>query len=245
MKIYQAIILGIVQGFTEFFPISSSGHLAVTALILGTSDSLVFSILMHIATLIPILTLFKKEFLECFKNLKKAWLFIIATIPAGITGLLFSSAVSNAFSNINFLAVTFFISAIIVFLSNKVSGGNKLPTRKSAFFTGAFQAFAIFPGVSRSGTVLLGLKLLKIDEDNAKSFAFIMSVPIILASLFLSVIDGGFSTIEFLPAIFGFISATVSGFIALIVMKTLPLKKLNRYFFVYLLVLSATLFICA
>ena len=132
-----------------------------------------------------------------------------------------------------------------MFLSNKVSGGNKLPTRKSAFFTGAFQAFAIFPGVSRSGTVLLGLKLLKIDEDNAKSFAFIMSVPIILASLFLSVIDGGFSTIEFLPAIFGFISATVSGFIALIVMKTLPLKKLNRYFFVYLLVLSATLFICA
>ena len=247
MEIYKAIILGAVQGLTEFLPLSSSGHLAVAEYFLGTDGGLTFGVFMHLATLIPVLFVFKNEILSALKTPNYIKYLIVATIPAGVVGVAFSDMVEGAFSSIKFLAWSFLATALMLFLcQNLKKPKQKDINLKSSFIYGAFQAVAIFPGVSRSGSCITAGSVCGVDPSKNTAFAFIMSIPIILASTALEgvkMISSGATVIEPLPLLTGFVSALIVGFVSAKFMKRLP-KNANVVFGVYLSALSLILFIC-
>ena len=246
MAIYQAIILGAVQGITEFLPISSSGHLALISLLFGLQGDLLFGVILHVATLIPVTFVYRKELFSLLLDGKKLLYLVVATIPAGVVGLVFSDVIDNMFVNVKMLSWTFFATALMLILCHFIKFKDKKIGLKQAFIYGAFQALAVFPGVSRSGTCLTAGKVAGVNERDNVSFAFIMSVPIILASLLLESVKVFTSvkvvTIGALPIIFGFLSALIFGFISAVIMKKFAFKS-NKIFSVYLIVISTILLV--
>ncbi len=247
MEIYKAIILGAIQGLTEFLPISSSGHLALATAILGADGGIAFGVLMHFATLLPVCMVFRKEILTAIKNKEFIKNLIIATIPAGVVGLLFSEQIEVLFLSPKKLAWSFLVTALALILSQSlVKRADKTINKRSALVYGLFQAVAVVPGISRSGACITAGRVCKIDDSENLPFAFIMSIPIILAS---TVLEGaklvclGDCSIGFFALAFGFLSALVFGFISARFMKKLS-KKSNYGFGVYLVVLSLILFVC-
>ena len=240
MSIFQAIILGAVQGLTEFFPVSSSGHLAIFFNLLGVAPSLSFSVFMHLATLIPVLAVFRKEVFSLIKDKRKLLNLVIVTLPAGVVGLLFSSTVEGLFENQKILAWSFFATALCLILSHLLlKSGNKSIKKGSALVYGLFQAVAVVPGFSRSGALLTAGRILGIKEKESTSFVFLASVPIITASTCLEGVKclQGQVVLELLPTLFGFVSAMIFGFISTLIMKKLS-KKSALFFGVYLCLLS-------
>ncbi len=246
MEIYQAIILGAVQGITEFLPISSSGHLALCSALFGLEGDLLFGIILHVATLLPVIFVHKKELFSVFSDKKKLLCLVVATIPAGVVGLIFSDLVDEMFINIKMLSWTFFTTALMLISCRFVKKKDKSIGLKQSLIYGAFQAFAIFPGVSRSGSTLTAGKFAGVEEKENIAFAFIMSVPIILASLVLESLKvatcAKVVSIGLLPMIFGFLSALVFGFIFALIMKKFAFKS-SWLFSVYLIILSSILLI--
>ena len=240
MSIFQAIALGAVQGLTEFFPVSSSGHLALTFNILGVEPSLSFSVFLHLATLIPVLTVFRKEVFLALKDKDKLLNLIIVTLPAGVVGLLFSDLVEGFFESIDLLAWSFFATALCLILSHFIFKSRKNRIKKgNALVYGLFQAVAVIPGVSRSGSLLTAGKILGVEDSENTAFVFLASVPIIISSAVLegvNCVTSGVS-IELLPTAVGFLSATCFGFVSTLFMKKLS-KNSAIYFGVYLCLLS-------
>nr|MBO4518358.1 undecaprenyl-diphosphate phosphatase [Clostridia bacterium] len=252
MKIWQAIVLGLVQGFTEFLPVSSSGHLLLIErwLKIDTGGGLFFDITLHLGTLIPVCAVFfnqiKGLFVKPYKTL--SYLFI-ATLPAVAAGFLLQdkiegiykggTALSKALLSLSFL----FTAAELVF-AEKISQKNKnaLPlSAKSSIIMGVFQGFAIVPGLSRSGTVITGGAVAKLEKGKNAEFAFLMSIPVILGAAFISsvkTVSQG-ASIDVLPTVFGVISAAVSGYIAIgVMLKAVKKAKYGR-FSIYLVFLAA------
>ena len=246
MEIYQAIILGAVQGVTEFLPISSSGHLALISALFNLQGDLLFSVVLHLATLIPVVFVYRKELISLLSDRKKLFYLVIATIPAGVVGLLFSSVVEEMFISVKMLSWSFFATALMLILCHFIKKDDKKIGLKQALIYGAFQALAIFPGVSRSGSTLTAGKVAGVREEDNISFAFIMSVPIILASLFLESVKvitcEKVLSVGVVPMVFGFLSALISGFIFALVMKKFAFKS-NKFFSVYLIALSCILLV--
>lgn len=247
MEIYKAIILGAIQGLTEFLPISSSGHLALATAILGVDGGLAFGVLMHFATLIPVCVVFKKAILTALKSKDFIKNLIIATIPAGVVGVLFSEQIEVLFLNPKNLAWSFLVTALALILSQSlIKRADKTINKRSALVYGLFQAVAVVPGISRSGACITAGRVCKIDDSENLSFAFIMSIPIILASTLLEstkLIVLGDCNIGAFALIFGFLSALIFGFVSAKFMKKLS-KKSNYGFGVYLMILSLILFVC-
>ena len=251
MSIFKAIILGAVQGLTEFLPVSSSGHLLLAERWLGvnTDGGLFFDIMLHIGTLLPVFIVFYKSIKGLFRPPYKTLLFLgIASIPAGITGYLFQDAIERLYKggtllSAMLLAVSFFVTATELMVAEKICKKNKnaLPlSAKSSIIMGVFQGFAIIPAVSRSGTVITGGLIAGLDREKCAEFAFLMSIPVILGASLASsvkVIKSGIE-IEILPVIFGIISAAAFGYIA--VNATLKAVKKGKYkgFAIYLVALG-------
>ncbi|MBE5754885.1 MAG: undecaprenyl-diphosphate phosphatase [Clostridiales bacterium] len=250
MEIWQAIVLGAVQGFAEFLPISSSGHLILLQRWLGvTEGGIFFDIMLHIGTLIPVFIVFFKDILGLFqKPFKKMLFLIVATIPAGLTGVLLGDLVEGAFYegtlfSAILLSVTFLLTASeLVFaevFSKKTE--NKLPlSMKSSVIMGLAQSVAIVPGLSRSGTVITGGTIAKLKNEENASFAFLMSIPVILGAAVISgykVIKGG-AVIEPLPIIFGVLTAAITGYIAIKGMLKLIKKANYKWFSLYLVIMA-------
>ena len=250
MEIWQAIVLGAVQGFAEFLPISSSGHLILLQRWLGvTEGGIFFDIMLHIGTLIPVFIVFFKDILGLFqKPFKKMLFLIIATIPAGLTGVLLGDLVEGAFYegtliSAILLSVTFlFTAGELIFaeiFSKKTE--NKLPlSLKSSVIMGLAQSVAIVPGLSRSGTVITGGTIAKLKNEENASFAFLMSIPVILGAAVISgykVIKGG-AVIEPLPIIFGVLTAAITGYIAIKGMLKLIKKANYKWFSLYLVIMA-------
>ncbi len=250
MQIWQAIVLGAVQGFAEFLPISSSGHLILMQRWLGvTQGGLFFDVMLHVGTLIPVFIVFFKQILDLFKKpFKKIGLLILATVPAGLTGALLSEQVESAFYSGTvlsacLLAVTFLLTATELFLAEKVSKkrANSLPLSvNSATLMGVAQALAIAPGLSRSGTVISAGVLSKLEREETASFAFLISIPIILGATLISgykVVKGGV-VFEPLPIVFGVLTASLTGYIAIKTMLEVIKKANYKWFSLYLLVMA-------
>lgn len=217
MTIIQAIILGIVQGLTEFLPVSSSAHLVLVPYLAGwnldQAFAFVFDILVQLGTLAAVIYYFRNDLMEIIKawsygikvhtpladiNSRIGWYLILATIPAGIAGLLLKDKVEAAFASPVLTAVflfgTGFLLVVAELFHRQVERAGKAKSLTSmkvtdALTVGFFQALSIFPGISRSGATISGGIFRKLDRQSAARFAFLMSIPIMLAAGILGVKD--------------------------------------------------------
>jgi undecaprenyl-diphosphatase len=246
MGILEAIVLGIVQGLTEFLPVSSSGHLVLLHNVFGMSEpQLFFDTMLHFGTLIAVVIVMWKSIVDIFKNFfsKMTLYLIVATIPAGVATLLFEDFFEGAFSG-TYLGYGFLLTACVLTLSEKVSSrvNRKREINMSSTITmGVMQAVAIFPGVSRAGSTIAGGLVSGIDRRQAASFSFLMSIPAILASVVLQgakVFSESAINVELLPTIVGAACAAISGYFAIKFMIALISKKRLYGFAIYVAVLG-------
>ena len=252
MEIWQAIVLGAVQGFAEFLPVSSSGHLILLQNWFGIKDNVIFySVMLHLGTLIPVVIVLWKEILGLFKKpFNKFWYLVLATVPAGIVGIIFSKVfdLDAVFTdNVWLLSITFlFTAAEMVFSemrAKKVEMVNPI-NLKSSFIMGCGQAVGVLPGVSRSGSTITAGCIAKVDKSENANFTFLMSIPIILAAVLMEGYDcvktGSFGGIDVVPLLLGILTATVCGYIAIKFMLSIIKKANYKWFSVYLVLISVT-----
>ena len=250
MEIWQAIVLGAVQGFSEFLPVSSSGHLILLQHWFGITEGVLFySIMLHVGTLIPVIIVLWKEILALFKKpFNKLLYLIVATIPAGILGVVVKLVVDldAIFSaHIWLLSITFTLTAMeLIFAerySKKVQMLNPI-NYKSSIIMGAGQGLGIFPGLSRSGTTITFGCIGKVEREQNANFTFLMSIPIIVAAALLEGYDcissGTIGSIEPMPLILGVLTAALTGYIAITFMLKIIKKANYKWFSLYLVVLS-------
>jgi len=239
MTIWEALILGLIQGLTEFLPVSSSGHLVLTNFLLGISnETIVFEISVHMGTLLAVLVYFRKDLakviVEFFKGgdgRKTGIMLIAATIPTAIIGLTLNDFFESVFHAPKYAAGGLIFTAFILFVSERVrSGKTKLHNIKwwQAVLIGLFQGFAIMPGISRSGSTIAAGLIFGVSRDSAARFSFLLAIPAILGAAVLHSKD--FVAIPgdlILPSFLGVIVAAVSGYAAIdILMKILQRGKL-------------------
>lgn len=245
MSIFIALILGIIQGLTEFLPISSSGHLVLLQNIFNIeNNAILFDIILHLGTLLAVIIVYRKSILEIIKNPfgKKMRFIVVGTIPTLIIAFLFKDFFENAFSG-NLLFVGFLATSLLLLIADYVDKkckNNKSMNYKSIITMGIFQGLAILPGLSRSGSTTTSSLVLGIKKDEALEYSFLLSIPIILASLLYELIFSGskITSIEISPCIVGFIASLIFGIISIKFMKKLVKDKTYKYFAFYLIILS-------
>lgn len=199
MDLLEAIIIGIIQGLTEFLPVSSSGHIELAKAIFGDdnmpSEGMLFTIVLHAATALSTVVIFRKDLLEIFKGVcqfrwNQHWKFVIAIgismIPAGIVGLLFEKELEAFFyKNILLVGLMLLVTGVILFLADKAKKTEKKINWITAAIIGVAQAIAIMPGISRSGATIGTSVLLGIDRTRAARFSFLMVIPLIFGAMLL------------------------------------------------------------
>ena len=249
MSALETLILGIIQGLTEFLPVSSSGHLEIAKAIFGSDydqqQGLLITITLHSATALSTIFVFRKEIALILTDLlqfKKGESFdfslkiLISMIPAVIIGLFFEDFIASLFKDkIALVGGMLFITAFLLYFADKVSQNNKEFNYENSFYIGIIQAIAILPGISRSGATIALALLLKIDRDKAARFSFLMVIPLILGSMVKSITDGSLSeeNIALFPLMIGFVSAFMTGVFACQWMVALVKKSQLKYFSFY------------
>ncbi len=285
MEWFEAVLLGLLQGLTEFLPVSSSGHLEIGKVLLGveTSDDLLFTTMVHAATVLSTIVVFRKQIWDLLKGFfgglrdwkivrneagKKVLLcndqtdyllkIALSMIPVMIVGLFFKDQVESLFGSIHVVGGSLIVTALLLFFSDYASR----PGRKSifpaneyrngisywqAFAVGLGQAFAVVPGLSRSGTTISTGLICGVKREVMAQFSFLMVLVPILGETFLEVVGGEFgaSSVGALSLVLGFVSAFVSGLFACKVMIALVKKAKLSWFALYCLVAAACIFIFA
>ena len=259
MSILQSALLGLIQGLGEFLPVSSSGHLLLTRLFLGfQTDSpalKMLDILLHVGTLIPVLIVFRKDWIDMilhpFRN-KTLLLLIIASVPTLAVYMLAKKLFPavNGFSVFDsgwFLGTSFLITALFLLLCDRISfrrtarGSGKVGILQ-AVVMGLFQGIGMIPGVSRSGSTILGGISTGLNRSTAAKFSFMMSAPAIVGSLLMEGKDalelGYASEIELIPCIIGIIIAASVGYLAIRFMLKIIAKVPLSWFALYLAVIG-------
>ena len=258
MSIIEAIILGLVQGLTEFLPVSSSGHIELGKVILGVemADPLLFSIVVHAATSLSTIVIFRMDIWMLIKLLFEPRLWnagrqyilyiIISMVPAGIVGLMFKSEIETFFDgNILLVGFMLIITAGLLFMTNKVKRKKGKINYIAASLIGIVQAIAILPGISRSGATISIALMLGVNRSRAARFSFLMVIPLILGATLLDVKDyvelqqSGMAapdSVAPIALIAGFIAAFLSGLLACTWMIQLVKKSKLQYFAIYCLV---------
>ncbi|SHG13558.1 undecaprenyl-diphosphatase [Salegentibacter echinorum] len=251
MNEFDAAVLGIIQGLTEFLPVSSSGHLELGKAILGDSslpkESLLFTVILHFATALSTLVVFRKEVAEIFKGLfqfkwNDEFIFsikiVISMIPAAFIGVFFEEQLESLFGgNIIFVGFMLIITALLLWLADKAKNTEKPVTYRNAFVIGIAQAIAILPGISRSGATISTSVLLGNDKEKAARFSFLMVVPLIFGKIAKDLLDGNLmeSTSSFPVLLIGFVTAFVAGLAACTWMISLVKQSKLSYFAIYCL----------
>ncbi len=261
----QALILGLVQGLTEFLPVSSSGHLAIGREILGVqaSEDLVFEVTVHAATVLATIIVFRKQIGRLLAGLFKfkyndetdyILKICVSMIPVFVVGVFFKDYVEALFSSLYVVGGALLLTAALLFFSDRKSQApaSSLPAPRSgiswwqALVIGLGQAVAVIPGLSRSGTTISTGLLSGVRREDVAQFSFLMVIVPILGEAFLDVVGGDMasSTIGFLPLAVGFVAAFLSGLFACKVMIALVKKAKLKWFALYCLLAGATTLIC-
>ncbi len=267
MTFFEAAILGLAQGLSEFLPISSSGHLALLQYFFGIEGEsvLAFAVLLHLGTLISVFIVYWKDIwaliLELGATLKDlftgkglrinanptrrlGFMIIVATIPTGIIGIVGNDIFSAMYLSLFSIGIGLLFTGTILFVAERLGEGRKTVTEmkfKNALFVGIMQGVAICPGVSRSGSTLVGGLLSGLNREFAVKFAFLISIPSILGSVVLeapAAFEQGASISLLLPILTGVIISAVSGLIAIKAMIRFVTGKKLYYFSVYTWVLG-------
>ncbi len=242
----QALILGVLQGLTEFLPISSSGHLVVAQILLGVqSPGVSLEIVVHVATLLPVVLLLwpRVRGLFVFQGPVQDWpltAVIVGTIPAAVLGLLFQHPLEQTFETLSGVRVFFLVNAGILALSRIRKPTGRPLTLRIAFLIGLAQCLALLPGISRSGSTITAGLLLGLAPLEAFSFSFLLLLPAVLGAVILKLAEGTL----LLTATEGiaFIAAFLSGLLALAWLRRVVIGEKLHWFGLYTLVLGLLLF---
>lgn len=245
MNIFSSIILGVVQGFTEFLPVSSSGHLVIAQSLIPnfTQPGVMFDTLLHAGTLLSVLIYFRDKILKL--NAKYILLIAVGTIPAATAGFFFQNMIELLFTSIKVVGIALIFTGIMNYMTDKTTGFSEKLSYGSSFVIGMMQALAIIPGISRSGSTIFAGTKLGIKKAKAAEFSFLLSIPAILGANLLQLFDylgeagGGFQSVYF----FGFAAAFLSGYAAInLVFKFLKEGKF-KVFSYYAIVLGLVVLI--
>ena len=253
-SIWQAIILGIIQGLTEFLPVSSSGHLELAKFILGDEsmpeESLLMTVVLHAATALSTVIFFFKEIKKIFVGLlqfkwnqefKFSVKIILSMIPAALVGIFFDEEIDALFGGqILLVGSMLLVTGLLLILADKAQKTEKDTSFEHALLIGLAQAIAILPGISRSGATISTSVLLGIDRERAARFSFLMVVPLIFGKIVDDILGGSISTdmANLFPLSIGFISAFLTGLIACKWMIQLVKKSKLKYFAYYCFVVG-------
>ena len=280
MEWFEAVLLGLIQGLTEFLPVSSSGHLEIGKVLLGieTTDDLLFTTMVHAATVLSTIVVFRKQIwdllsgffgglkglkvetgaLVCNDQTDYLLKMVVSMIPVFVVGVFFKDQVESLFGSITVVGVALVMTALLLFFSDYASR----PGHKSIFpentyrngisywqalAVGLGQAFAVIPGLSRSGTTISTGLICGVKREVMAQFSFLMVLVPILGETFLEIVGGEFgaSSVGALPLVLGFVSAFVSGLFACKVMIALVKKARLSWFALYCLLAAAAIFIFA
>lgn len=263
MNTLHAIFLGLIQGLTEFLPISSSGHFVIIKEFLGIQEAdITFSVILHFGTLVAVFAYYwedvkslLKEFFALIGQILKGkrpilidpnrpqrtllTMVIVGTIPIIIIGLIFEDPIKHLFENINFVGYTLIITGGLLWLSNHLLGGRKHIRDmriKDAMIVGIFQGVAIMPGVSRSGSTIFAGLLRGLNRELATRFSFLLMMPAVLGATVLEakdLIQGGLHIPNAMPTAIGFVVSAVSGYFAIRFLIRLLSKQKLHYFSFY------------
>ncbi len=255
MTALEALILGVIQGLTEFLPVSSSGHLELGSVILGTQseDNLLFTVVVHGATALSTVVVFRKEIMDIFQGLftmtwnePKSYVLkiIISMIPVGIVGVFFEEKIESLFGgNILLVGCMLIITSVLLAFTYFKKGEGGEITHAKSFVVGLAQAFAVLPGVSRSGSTISTALILNVDKSKATQFSFLMVLPPILGATLLKVKDyaeapAQHDGISNLALLFGFAAAFIAGVLACSWMVKIVRKGKLIYFAAYCLIVG-------
>ena len=247
LDILSAIILGAVQGISEFLPISSSGHLVLVPALLGIETGLAFDTILHIGTLVAIFTFFWKDIINLIKGFilsiidltegvdifkrelhrvpekRFAWLIIVGTIPTGIMGILLKDAIETIFRGTLFVGIFLLVTAAVLYYSERHSSGQitqKDMSFKQALIVGICQGLAVFPGISKSGSTIASGLCLGLNREYAARYSFLLSIP--------AVIGAGLIQIKDIATLDASVSVLLAGFISSVIFGYLSIKLLMK-----------------
>ena len=249
MDIINAIILGIIQGLTEFLPVSSSGHLEIVKVMLGENkaaeESLLMTVVLHCATALSTIVIFRKDILEIIRGLLQfnnndSFLFslkiILSMIPAAIIGVFFNDEIEALFGGgLTIVGGMLIITGLLLFVADKAKDSKKEVSIINSILIGVSQAIAILPGMSRSGATISTAVILGIDKEKAARFSFLMVVPLIFGKIAKDIFSGDleYQSTTFFPLVIGFIAAFITGIIACKWMIKLVKSSQLKYFAYY------------
>ncbi len=265
----EAIALGVVQGVTEYLPVSSSGHLVIAQRMFGiTKPEIFFDIVLHLGTLSAVLIYYRndlitawndsvkgltgirsgipfKEVVVTYPGFRLVWLIIIGSVPTAMIGLTFRNELELAFGSVSFVGVMLIFTAILLFLTRFTEEAGKTVEKISigdALAIGFVQGLAILPGVSRSGATICTALFLGIKRETAARYSFLLSIPSITGA-FLVKYDGGSGGIPYTTLGTGFIISAVTGYICLALLVAVVKKGGLHWFSIYCLLAGVTSYI--
>jgi undecaprenyl-diphosphatase len=255
-EIINSIILGIVQGLTEFLPVSSSGHLELAKFILGDKtmgeESMLMTTILHLGTALATMIVFRKTIGEILKNLFNkedagartfAYKVILSMVPAVFVGLFFEEAIESLFNaNILMVCGCLIVTGILLFFAAKAKNTDQDVTYRSAAIIGISQAIAILPGISRSGATISTATLLGVDKAKAAEFSFLMVVPLIFGKMSKDVLDGALleRTTNLTSIGIGFVVSFIVGIFACQLMLKIVKSSKFSYFSYYCFIVGTT-----
>lgn len=254
MEIIDAILLGIIQGLTEFLPVSSSGHLELGKAILGDDsipqESLLFTVVLHFATALSTIVIFRKDIWEILTGLFQfTWneelqfsvKILISMLPAAIIGYTYESELASFFGgNIKLVGFMLILTALLLYLADKAKDTSKKVSYSNAVVIGFAQAIAMLPGISRSGATISTSVLLGNDKTKAARFSFLMVVPLIFGKIAKDILTGelSFQSSDITSLSIGFIAAFISGLFACTWMIKLVKHSKLIYFSIYCIIVG-------
>jgi len=252
MNTFQGLVLGLVQGLTEFLPISSSGHLVLFQRLFGLSEGMLsFDIAVHLATLVAVLAIFRKEVWGMIRHptSKLTLLVVVGTIPTVIIGFALKNLIESLFESGRTLGIEFIATGLILIAAEALAKrrakakGLEETTYLDAAAVGTAQGLAILPAVSRSGLTLAGALACGMEREFALKFSFVMSIPPILGAGLLDakdLVDAGAGLgVPALPLVVGIVAAAISGYVAIRFMLKVFAKASLKYFSYYVFALGA------
>ncbi|MDE3743005.1 undecaprenyl-diphosphate phosphatase [Maribacter polysaccharolyticus] len=254
METFDAIILGIIQGLTEFLPVSSSGHLELGKAILGDhsvpEESLLFTVVLHFATALSTIVVFRKDVWEIISGLfqfkyneetRFSLKIIISMLPAVAIGLFFEDQLEAFFGgDIRFVGFMLLVTAVLLYFADRAKDTNKKVSYNNAFLVGISQAIAMLPGISRSGATISTSVLLGVDKTKAARFSFLMVVPLIIGKMAKDVLSGelSFESENIFAMGAGFGAAFIAGLAACTWMIQIVKQSKLTYFAIYCLIVG-------
>jgi undecaprenyl-diphosphatase len=242
VTLIEIFILAVVQGLTEWLPISSSGHLVITQKALGLNLPLIYSVMLHLGTLIVVLTAFRKDIANIIKAVAKrdfrteegklALFIVVGSIPTAIVGFTFHDFLESLFSNLPAVGAALLITGAILFLSEKRLGNKKMNTTDSLLI-GLAQAIAIIPGISRSGATISTALLRKIDKKTAFKYSFLLSAPAIAGATIMESKQLALGNIDPTPLLLGTIVSMIVGYASLKLLQKIVMNEKIHLFAYY------------